>query len=111
MDAEHVVKLETLAGGAMLELFEDAFQKVLENCQDVNTDAKAKRELTFIITVKPARDRSYGTVEMAVKSKLAAPRPAETTIFMGFDKSGKAVATEKDQTEGLFEQPKQPLNS
>lgn len=101
------ISLATLAGGALEEQFTDALQSLLNNIQDVNTAPTTKRELTLKVTVTPSKDRSIGLVTMAVNAKLAPPKPAETTIFMGFDKKGQAVATEKEQPVGLFAQKKQ----
>lgn len=47
MDPTTTIKLDTLAGGALTEQFEDAFQRLMDNIQDVNTAPTTKRELTL----------------------------------------------------------------
>ena len=43
------IDLASLAEGALQERFEQDLQKIAENIQDENTDAKAKRKLTITL--------------------------------------------------------------
>ena len=46
------LSLVTLQGGAAVEMFDIALQKVLENIHDINTTAEA-REITLKVKIKP----------------------------------------------------------
>jgi len=98
------VKLNTLAGGALLERFDDAWQEVLDNIQDIDTEAKDRREITIKVSISPDSARDTGSVKIAVTKKLAGPRLVETVIFLGFDNAGRATAAEQERTLNLFSQ-------
>lgn len=89
------VSLANLANGAAVELFDRQFGKLLENIADPNTDAQTKRIVSVEVTVTPTEDRETGHVAVAVKSKLAPPRPAPGTIHLG-ERHGKPVAVTYD---------------
>ena len=61
----HEVALDTLGSGAAVELFGVELAKALANIADVNTAAEAKREITLTVTIKPSKDRSFGTVAIS----------------------------------------------
>ena len=87
------VRLQNLNRGAVADLFDEEFTKILANIEDENTDAKAVRSLTIKLEIKPDETRSYGTTKLAVTSKLAAISPS--TGFMFFDiEDGKFTAFE-----------------
>lgn len=100
------VSLSTLAGGALAERFEDALQQVLDNIQDVNTEAKAKREITITMTVAPDDKREMANVGLNVKTKLASHKGLGSTFFMGRS-HGKVVIFESNPKQpGLFDPEK-----
>ncbi len=66
-----VVTLATVADGAAAELFQAAWDQVLANCADPNTDPSVKRVVTITISLKPVEDRNVGTVEVSCQAKLA----------------------------------------
>lgn len=92
---EQFVSLDTLAQGAVVEKFEDEFNRVLENVQDPNTKATATRSITITVTLKPDEDRSFASTSVEVKAKLAPSKPVGTAIYIGRH-AGRAVATERD---------------
>jgi hypothetical protein len=97
------VRLETLAGGAAPERFQRAWEELLENIQDPNTDPQAVREVALRVRVKPTKDRDAGALTLAVTSKLAALAPMVDTIYMG-RKHGRLVAVARDPRQrGLFD--------
>jgi hypothetical protein len=99
------VTLETLAGGAAVELFNTELARVLANIADPNTRADAARTLTLEVTIKPTEDRDMGAVSVQALAKLAPIRPATTRIFFG-RRQGKLVAVEHDPKQpGLFDSP------
>ena len=93
------VSLETLNGGAVLELFEEEWSRILSNIQDENTDPEAVRELKISIKLKPGKDRASANTLVNVSSKLAAIVPHESFVMFSREK-GSLVAFTSD--------PKQP---
>lgn len=89
------VTLETLANGAAVELFARDWRELLENVQDPNTHAKAKRQIILTVTVEPHESRDNGQVTVQVKSKLAPHIGASSMIYMG-ERDGELVAVAHD---------------
>ena len=89
------VNLETFAGGALQEKFDDAFEKVLVNMMDPNTPWKNKRKITVEVTLEQNEDRDDTTVNVSVVPKLAPVKPIGTRMAIGKDlQTGQVVAEE-----------------
>lgn len=89
------VELKDLVGGALQEKFSKAFERVIDNLQDVNTSYKNKRKITIQLdfTQNEARDDVH--VEVAVVEKLAPQTPMSTSFAIGKDlKTGEMYAEE-----------------
>lgn len=100
------VALETIAGGAIKELFEAELGRVLENIADINTDPAQKRTITISVEFKPGAKRDTADVKLKCGSKLAGIMTVNTQLFMG-KQGGKLVAVENDPRQGaLFDQDK-----
>ena len=80
------VNLETFAGGALQEKFDDAMEKVLVNMMDPNTPWKNKRKIVV---------EDDSTVNVSVVSKLAPVKPVSTRMAIGKDlETGQVFAEE-----------------
>jgi len=88
------ITLETLAGGAVEERFNDALQEVLANIIDPNTDYKAKRKIQMTVTFNPREKRDFSVIDCGVKVTLAPQKSVETAIYIGRNGKGQAVAAE-----------------
>ena len=66
------ISLQELAGGALQEKVNQAFEKVMQNMQDPNTPWKNKR------TFAQNEDRTDCTCDISVDTKLAAVKPVST---------------------------------
>lgn len=89
------VNLETFAGGALQEKFNDAMEKVLANLTDVNTPWKNKRKIIVEVTFEQNEDRDDSTVNVSVVPKLAPVKPVSTRMAIGKDlKTGELFAEE-----------------
>ena len=101
------VRLSDLANGAACELFDAELARVAYNIIDPNTDAKAVREITLKVRIKPTEDREMGDVTVICQAKLAGLRPAASRMFFG-RVEGKLVAIESEDPRqaGLFDGPK-----
>lgn len=108
MNALQTVTLETIAGGAIKELFETELSRVLENIADINTDPAQKRTITINVEFKPGAKRDTADVKLKCGSKLAGIMTVNTALFMG-KQNGKLVAVENDPRQGgLFDSEQQP---
>jgi hypothetical protein len=103
------VTLETLAGGAAVELFNTELGRVVKNIADPNTKASAVRKVVLEVTIKPDDTRELGQVNVQATVKLAPLRPATTRLFFG-KHQGRLVAVEHDPRQaGLFDGSDKPV--
>ena len=89
------VTIETVAGGAIPERFEHAWDQVLKNILDPNTDPKEVRSVTIEVAVKPGGERDIGAIKLSVRAKLAPPKPVMGTVYIG-ERAGQPVAVTYD---------------
>lgn len=98
------VTLATLAKGGAAELWEHVLRKVLDNIADPNTDPQAVRELKLTVKITPNEDRTTLRTTVLVEGKMAAPKAAETTLYMGVESGGKRFAVEHNPVQqSLFD--------
>jgi hypothetical protein len=79
------VTLETLNSGAVIDLFEAEWRKLLNNIQDPNTKPDAVRKVKIEIAVKPAKDRRNASTSVSVTASLATIVPHEASIVIGVE--------------------------
>ena len=103
-----LVKLSTLANGAVSERFEDALAEMIENIQDVNTEPTLKRAITLTLTISPDDKRDYGMVEVAVKTRLAPLKSVGTVFHMGIQNGHAVVYENNPKQPGLFDSEEKP---
>lgn len=84
-------QLATINKGAAPELFAEAFGKVLDNINDISTDANAVREIVMKFKIKPGKDRSTAKTTIECTTKLPGIIPHESHIFLGHE-GNKPVA-------------------
>ena len=72
------ISLQELAGGALQDKVNQAFEKVMQNMQDPNTPWKNKRKITVGITFAQNEDSTDCTCDISVDTKLAAVKPVST---------------------------------
>lgn len=89
------VNLETFAGGALQEKFDDAMEKVLVNMTDQNTPWKNKRKIVVEVSFEQNEDRDDSSVNVSVVPKLAPVKPVSTRMAIGKDlETGQVFAEE-----------------
>lgn len=101
-----LINFATLAGGAVEEKLQYALAEVAANIADPNTDAKKTRKVTMTLTIKPNEQRTIASLDIDVKTSLAAPKTISTAIMIDRDEKGKAVAAEiygTDPRQGVIE--------
>lgn len=83
-DAEEFrIRLDTIAGGAAMDRFDEELSKVLGNIADPNTNPEKIRSITIKITMRPNKVRDAGEVVVSSEAKLAPVKPADATVFFG----------------------------
>ncbi len=93
MGRELKVSLAALNGGAVEEVFQHVLAQVLENIDDVNTEAKKPREIAIKIKLLPSDDRAMIAVDVAITSKVPSVKSMATTLYVQKDSLG-ITATE-----------------
>ena len=89
------VSLAEIAGGALQEKFDKAFENVIENLQDPNTPYKDARKITVVLSFTQNEQRNDVTVDVSVTEKLAAQAKTKTIFAVGKDlKTGALYAEE-----------------
>ena len=109
------VNLETFAGGALQEKFDDAMEKILVNMTDPNTPWKNKRKIIVEVSFEQNEDRDDSSVNVSVVPKLAPVKPVSTRMSIGKDlATGEVFAEEygsqcrgQMNIEGYLEQKEQ----
>ena len=104
MEAERErLTLATINGGALVEQFDRALDRVVDNVSDINTTTKP-RKIKLTVKVVPSEDRSFLEVDGDVKTEVAGQDPVKTTAVLSYDTRGRAVAynRRKQQTEIPF---------
>lgn len=87
------MKLSELSGGALQEIFDVEFDKVMKNIKDINTDPRAKRKITIEMTIAPNEKRTIGNIDFKVKHTEAPVNGFATSISILED--GKNIVTEE----------------
>lgn len=77
------VKLQEIVGGALQEKFSKAFERVVDNLQDVNTSFKVKRKINIQLDFVQNETRDDVQVNVSVVEKLAPQSPMTTAFFIG----------------------------
>lgn len=90
-----MVNLESFAGGALQEKFDNALQEILTNMTDPNTPWKNKREIMIKVTFEQNEERDDSNVHVSVATKTAAIKPISTKMAIAKDlETGKVFAEE-----------------
>jgi hypothetical protein len=97
--SDDTMSLATLRAGAVVEQFDEALGRVLENVVDPNTKARAKRTITLKVTLLPDEERELLTIEANVKTSMAPAAPINAKAWVAHTRNG-LLAMEHD--------PKQP---
>ena len=89
------VNLREFAGGVVQKKFENSFERVMENLQDVNFPYKDKREITIKMVFEQNEARDDVMCDVFVKEKLASQAPVTTRFAVGKDlRTGNVISEE-----------------
>lgn len=92
--AKKKLDLSKLADGAVQERFEDAFNKVLENIHDLNTNPKKVRKVTLELKIHSDDERDMLYMDVYAKTSVQSRTPVAIKMMTGVDEKGNAVARE-----------------
>jgi len=88
---EEKLSLVNIEGGAAVEMFDIALQKVLENIHDINTTADA-REITLKVKIQPMpENRSVIVYAITCPTKTCGQEPVKGVADLGI-KNGRLAA-------------------
>lgn len=89
------MKLSEIGGGALDERFAMAFDELMENIKNLNTDSKPARKITITLAVRTDTTRSVAEMVYDVKTSLPATRALSTNLMFDRDPdTGKPIAKE-----------------
>lgn len=103
------INLQTLAKGALAELFAAEFEKVVENIVDVNTPWKTPRKITIDLVFRPEDDRKSAEITMTVVAKVTPVKSVKSRVFVG-KQGGRLVAAEYNPLQLSFFDEKTEAN-
>ena len=90
------LSLENIRDGEAIQRVNFELQKVLENCIDLNTDAKAPRTVTLKIKIIPTAERDKAAISFQATATLAPDSAGEDQIYIS--PKGKAFVNTAKQT-------------
>jgi hypothetical protein len=97
------VSLESVCGGVLPALFQRELAKVLEDIDNPNTPAKAKRTISIEVTFHPTEMREAAGITAVCKSKLAGVAPIARMVHLT-KRQGRLLALENNPNqEELFD--------
>lgn len=101
------ITLDNMLGGGLEEMFQTEIKRVINNIEDPNTSAKAKRKISIEIEISPTGERKAANFTVDVRSKLAGREKQAGIMFF---EDEKAINIDTNQTEIDFPNVKE-LNS
>ena len=90
---ENQLDIQSLKGGAIIEMANKELQKMVDDVADINKKADSKRELTIKVALLPTEDGRFGTCLMSVASTLGKQKDQTTSLYFGYD-GKRGVASE-----------------
>lgn len=87
------INLQSLAKGALSELFASEFEKIVENILDPNALWKNPRKIKIELVFRPEEDRKSADILMTVTSVIAPVKSVKSRVFVG-KQGGRLMAAE-----------------
>ncbi len=104
-----VVTLDNIAGGALREQFDAAWEELIANIRDPNTDAEEVREINIKVRVAPDKNRAKFATRVRVTTKLSGLQPMADTLYLGKDEEGRIRPFTFDQKQAdMFQEERTP---
>ena len=103
------MKLHEIGGGALAEMFDRAYKKVLMNMKDPNTSFKESRKIVITLSFREDEMRNNADMTIKVDTKLAAAIPFQSKIAFGTGRNGEVVSEEYGAPEHYREAEEKPV--
>jgi hypothetical protein len=104
MQATKKVDLTTICGGAVPEVWAHAFQEIIENINDPNTDPKKARRITMVFDFIPDTNRNNIAIKFGVAAKPVPVSHVESNMYLAREGATlNAYTTDIRQQEMEFE--------
>lgn len=87
--------LTSFQGGALVEQFDRAIDRVVSNLADINTTNKP-REIRLIVKITPNDDRTFLEIVGGVTTKTVGQQVVKSTADLTFDDHGRAIAFNRE---------------
>jgi hypothetical protein len=101
-EAYRTLDICTMQDGAVVERINAELMKVAQNVRDINTDAKAPREITLKLKLIPTEDRQSMGIVVSCASKLVSGEKLMGRVY--FDDAGRPVEPKDVKPGNLFEE-------
>jgi FixJ family two-component response regulator len=104
------MSIVTMKGGSVVEQFNEALQRALENIVDPNTKAKAKRTVNLRLTILPDEERELLGLVASVTTSMAPAAEIISRAWVAHTRDGVVAAEHDPRQPGLdFDKPKKPV--
>lgn len=105
------VDITTICGGAVPEVFNEAFREIIENIDDPNTDQKKPRRILMAFDFVPLQDRSKVNIKFGIVAKTVPVCHVESHMVLTRQGTGQLEAYTTDiRQEELFAEGELPEN-
>lgn len=97
------VDINTICGGAVPEVFAEAFQEIIDNIDDPNTDQKKPRRIMLAFEFIPLQDRQKVNIKFGIVTKPVPVCHVESHMVLTRQGTGQLEAYTTDiRQEELF---------
>lgn len=97
------VDITTICGGAVPEVFNEAFQEIIDNIDDPNTDQKKPRRILLAFDFIPLQDRAKVNIKFGIVTKPVPVCHVESHMILTRQGGGQLEAYTTDiRQEELF---------
>ena len=101
------INLQTLARGALAELFSSEFEKVVENILDPNTSHKNPRKIKIELVFRPEEDRKSADITMTVVAVVTPVKSVKSRMYVGKQGNRIMAAEYNPQQLTFFDEAKE----
>jgi hypothetical protein len=104
------VNVLNINAGAIQDLFDEEFKKIVANINDPNTVPDGSRTITIKVTVKPDKSRKTAVSKVSVASSLQPIKPSESFLYFARTEDGVKVYPDDPAPDLGLEMEEQPAN-
>lgn len=103
------VDITTICGGTVQEVFSEAFQEIIDNIDNPDTDQSKNRRITLQFDFAPMKDRAKVNIKFSIVTKPVPVCAVESHMILTRQGTGKLEAYTTDiRQEELFAEGELP---